>query len=95
MGPSISGLGGAGEAVRRTRTEAGEGLGDLVTEALDALGAAEQRADAAAQQAATGDLESVSEYMMLANEAQLMTELTVAVRNRAIDSFNEIMRMQV
>ena len=44
---------------------------------------------------ATGDLASVSDYMIAATEAQLATEVTVAVRNRAIESFNEIMRMQV
>ena len=33
--------------------------------------------------------------MIAATQAQLATELTVAVRNKALESFNEIMRMQV
>jgi len=52
-------------------------------------------ADAAAIAGATGALSSVSDYMVAATEAQLTTEVTVAVRNRAIEAFNDIMRMQV
>ncbi len=63
--------------------------------ALDQLSAADNRASRAAQAAATGDVASVGEYMVAATEAQLTAELTVAVRNRAVEAFNDIMRMQI
>ncbi|MDH3302875.1 MAG: flagellar hook-basal body complex protein FliE [Acidimicrobiia bacterium] len=63
--------------------------------ALDQLSAADNRAARAAEAAATGDVASVGEYMVAATEAQLTAELTVAVRNRAVEAFNDIMRMQV
>ena len=63
--------------------------------ALDQLSAADNRATRAAQAAATGDVASVGEYMVAATEAQLTAELTVAVRNRAVEAFNDIMRMQI
>ena len=63
--------------------------------ALDQLSAADNRASRAAEAAATGDVASVGEYMVAATEAQLTAELTVAVRNRALEAFNDIMRMQV
>lgn len=45
-------------------------------------------------QAVTGELENVHEYTIAATEAQVALELTVALRNKAVDAFNEIMRMQ-
>ena len=32
--------------------------------------------------------------MIKSNEAQMLTELTVAVRNKGVEAFNEILRMQ-
>jgi flagellar hook-basal body complex protein FliE len=48
-----------------------------------------------AVQAATGNLTDVHNYTIAATEASLQTELTVAVRDRAVDAFNQIMAMQV
>ena len=46
-------------------------------------------------QAATGDLTDVHNYTIAATEASLQTELTVAVRDRAVEAFNQIMAMQI
>lgn len=70
-------------------------FGSLVGGALDQLATADGRAAQASRAAATGDVASVGEYMVAATEAQLTAELTVAVRNRAIEAFNDIMRMQI
>lgn len=93
----INTLGGAGSAGRQRSSGSTEsaGFGDSVGSALNKLGEAEAKADSAALASATGDLASVSDYMVAATEAQLTTEVTVAVRNRAIEAFNDIMRMQV
>ena len=71
------------------------GFGSAVTDALDSLAASHQRTEQAARAAATGDLQSISDYMVAASEAQLATQITTAVRNRAIEAFNDIMRMQI
>ena len=75
--------------------ERGVDFGKAVTNALENLQASHSATDALAKQAATGDLKAVEDYMVMATETQLATQLTVAVRNRAVESFNEIMRMQI
>lgn len=72
----------------------GTDFGAMVAQGLQRLQQVQDTADDLAVQAATGRLTDVHDYMIAATEASLATSLTVAVRNRALDAFNEIMRMQ-
>ena len=74
---------------------AGNSFGDVVGKAINSLQSTQSNADNLATQAATGQLQDVQQYMVASTEANLSTELTVAVRNKAVDAFNEIMRMSV
>ena len=71
------------------------GFTRAVGDALSDLNQLENAVEEASIQAATGDLSSVSDYMIAATEAQIATEITVAVRDRTITAFNDIMRMQI
>jgi flagellar hook-basal body complex protein FliE len=70
------------------------GFGDMVVGAMENLDALHGTADSLAIQAATGDLADVHEYTIAATQAELATQLTVAVRDKAVEAFNDIMRMQ-
>lgn len=74
---------------------AGPDFGNLVLEGLDKLDGVQRNADSLAVQAATGKLENLHDYTIAATQAQVTTQVTVAVRNKAIEAFTEIMRMQV
>jgi flagellar hook-basal body complex protein FliE len=63
--------------------------------AVDGLTAAQSRAGDLAVAAVTGQLDDVHDYTIAATEAQLALELTAAIRNKAVEAFTEIMRMQV
>jgi flagellar hook-basal body complex protein FliE len=65
-----------------------------MAQGLQSVQALQQGADQLSVQAATGQLTDVHDYMIAATQAQVATELTVAVRNKAIEAFQEIMRMQ-
>jgi flagellar hook-basal body complex protein FliE len=91
--PEFAGIAPAGSA---PSTGAGGGsFADSLTNALEAVSDSHEKADGLALQAATGDLSAVHDYTVAATEAQLLTQLTVEVRNRAVDAFNDVMRMQV
>jgi flagellar hook-basal body complex protein FliE len=61
---------------------------------LEQLQEVQTKADDLAVQAAAGTLADPAEYMIASTQASLATQLTVAVRNKALEAFNEIMRMQ-
>ncbi|KAA1417708.1 flagellar hook-basal body complex protein FliE [Nocardioides humilatus] len=73
----------------------GHEFGSLLLDGLDRLEGLTDRADSLAVQAATGDLDNIHDYTIAASEAQVATQLTVAVRNKALEAFSEIMHMQV
>ena len=78
-----------------TAAASSSGFGDALAKAVDNLDATQAKSDNLAVKAATGNLTDVHDYTIASTEATLTTELTVAVRNKAVDAFNEIMRMQV
>ena len=71
------------------------GFGTMLTSGLERLQGMHDTSDRLAVQAATGDLTDIHDYMIASTETSVATELTVAVRNKAVEAFNEIMRMQV
>lgn len=76
-------------------SERSNDFGKAIDNALTELQDKEMIADQMARDAATGKLQNIEDYMLAATDAQLTMELTVAVRDRAVEAFNDIMRMQV
>jgi flagellar hook-basal body complex protein FliE len=72
----------------------GSGFAAKLSEGLDQLQRLHSTSDDLAVKAATGSLTDVHDYMIASTQAALATQLTVAVRNKAVEAFNEIMRMQ-
>lgn len=60
---------------------------------IDQLQQLQATASDLAVQAVTGQLDDVHDYTIAASQASLAVELTAAVRNKAVEAFNEIMRM--
>ena len=101
---SIAGVAGALPTLPTLPTNPTEGagaaarsgdFGNMITGALDNLAQVQNKADNLAVQAATGELTDVHDYLIASTQASLATELTVAVRNKALESFNQIMNMPV
>ncbi len=92
--PFVAPTVGAGEAAR-TQATSGPAFGELLVNGLEGLEGLQDKTDHLAVKAATGDLGAIHDYTIAATETGVATQLTVAVRNKAVEAFSEIMRMQV
>ena len=73
----------------------GDDFGHMLAEQIGKL--AETQADSAAQaqKLATGKAEDVSEVVMAVERASLSLQVAAQVRNKAVEAYQEIFRMQV
>jgi flagellar hook-basal body complex protein FliE len=85
--PAITGASGTGST-------GGGDFASALSHGLDQLQQLQTKSDDLAVQAATGSLTDAHDYMIASTQASLATQLTVAVRNKAVEAFNDIMRMQ-
>jgi len=67
----------------------------MISKAVESVSQSEQTADAIATDIATGGDSSIQELMVAMTEASLSMELLVQMRNKAVEAYQEIMRMQV
>ena len=86
---------GVQETQGPTAAPGADGFAAVLAASFDQLQGAQKTADTFATQAATGDLRDVHDYMIASQEASLATEMVVTVKNKAVEAFNEIMRMPV
>ncbi len=73
----------------------GADFGTSLASAVDALSMKNQKVNELAMQAATGTLRDPSDFLIAQTEASLNTQLMSTFRTKALESFNEIMRMPV
>jgi flagellar hook-basal body complex protein FliE len=88
-GLSTSATAGAGA----TSLTGSSGFGNAATDLIDGLQNQQNSADSLALAASTGG-GNVGDVMIAATQASLSTSMTVAVRNKAVEAFNQIMGMQ-
>jgi flagellar hook-basal body complex protein FliE len=90
--PGFDGIAATSGALAPSQDVSGD-FATVLASAADRLQGAQSKADALAVQAATGDLRDVHDYSIASTEAGLMTDMTVTLRNKAVEAFSEIMRM--
>jgi len=87
--------GGAGATGATGATSAsGATFGASMAGAVEGLQQLQGEAKTLAVKAVTGDLTDIHDATIAATRAQVTLELVSAVRNKGVDAFNEIMRMQ-
>jgi flagellar hook-basal body complex protein FliE len=68
---------------------------DVLGNAMNSLSQMQSQADTAATQLASGQPVELHQALLATEEASLDFQLAVQVRNKIIDAYQEIMRMQV
>ena len=90
---ALSGVMGSSTTTPAQRTD-GSRFGVALSGAVDNLQQLQGTSNNLAIQAVTGDLNDIHTATIAATRAQVTMELVAAVRNKGVDAFNEIMRMQ-
>jgi len=74
---------------------AGKSFGQFLSDALENVNDLQQKADQASVDLATGRIEDISEVVIAAEKASVALQLTIQVRNKVLESYQEMMRMSV
>src|SRR5260221_59467 len=88
---SLKGMGGAGTAASNSSGSFSDMLGGMVTE----INGKQIEAGDAVQGLLSGDKVSLHQAMIAMEEASVSFQLMVEVRNKLLESYQEIMRMQI
>jgi flagellar hook-basal body complex protein FliE len=93
---AVSGSGAASGAAAAGATQAagGDGFAASLGNAVDGLQQLQSDSKTLALKAVTGNLDDIHDATIASTRAQVTLELVAAVRNKGVDAFNEIMRMQ-
>ncbi|WP_138418308.1 flagellar hook-basal body complex protein FliE [Sinomonas gamaensis] len=95
IGPiSPAGVAGLGAVTPTTAAPAGSSFAASLAGAVDNLQQLQSTSNQLAVQAVTGNLDDIHNATIAATRAQVTLELAATVRNKGVDAFNEIMRMQ-
>ena len=90
VGPS-KGLSNPGES---SGTD-GPSFADTLAQSLDKVNTLQEKADVAIQDFITGVTRNIHETMLAVGKADLAFRLTMQVRNKMVEAYQEVMRMQV
>lgn len=75
--------------------KAGSDFSQFLTEALQHVDALQKNADVASIGLATGQVQDLHTAMVALEKANLSLSMTVEVRNKVLDAYHEIVRMQI
>ena len=70
-------------------------FGDTLNDAISKVNDMQKDADVKMQKIASGESNNISEVMIAAEKADIALKLMMSVRNKVIDAYQEIMKMQV
>jgi flagellar hook-basal body complex protein FliE len=89
------GMGGGWPAVVPPSAQATPSFAEALRQAVEKLNETQLRADRALAQFLTGEIQDVHQVVLAMEEARLAMQLAVQVRNRIVEAYQELSRMQI
>lgn len=71
------------------------GFADIMKSTISQVNQAQNSGDLAIEQLNTGNAESLHEVMIAVEEADISLKMLVQMRNKALQAYEEVMRMQI
>ena len=68
---------------------------DTMSKQLEDVNELQIQSEKASEALALGDLDNIHEVMIKTEEAKLALEMTVQIRNKVVEAYQEIMKMQI
>lgn len=75
--------------------EEGSSFGKILSQAISDVNQSQVKADRMENQLITGEIQNLDQVIIAMEEARLMMSLAIEVRNRVIEAYQEVSRMQV
>lgn len=83
------------EKTQKTDNADGPGFSEILAASLAKVDALQKQSEAAKIEFLTGQAPDIHTVMITGEKANLALQLTVQIRNKVIEAYQEIMRMQV
>lgn len=90
----VAGVGSPGNLSRTGMAVGGAPFGDLLANAIESVAAAEQQAASAVEGLLSGSGADIHAAMVATQKADLSFEMALAVRNKAVAAYQQVMGMQ-
>lgn len=75
--------------------QSGKSFADTLKEAVQSVDTLQKEANVLMQKLATGENKNIPEVMIATEKADIALKLMIQVRNKIIDAYQEVMKMQV
>tara|TARA_B100000959_G_scaffold278875_1_gene338057 strand:+ start:289 stop:612 length:324 start_codon:yes stop_codon:yes gene_type:complete len=83
------------ENVTSVKQKGEKSFGESLVESLENVNDLQLKADKTVEELATGKTQSIHETMLALSKADIAFRLTMQVRNKVVEAYQEIMRMPV
>lgn len=83
------------EQLNNQQPVATKSFGEFLTDSLKEVNTLKRQSEIANMKLAAGQVEDISEVVVAGEKASIAVQLTMQVRNKMVEAYQEVMRMQV